>query len=117
MTRDPNPRGLVTLQEAAELSEQQNPGHGIGPAEVYRRFVRDPDPPLAVRVKGKWYIRRSEALTLTRRAPSTDERRAVQVRPKIDRYAAWEAEATRSGMSVGVWLLALADRASGWSEE
>lgn len=117
MTRDPNPRGLVTLQEAAELSEQQNPGSGIGVAEVYRRFVRDPDPPLAQRIKGKWYIRRSEALQLTRREPSADERKAYQLRPYLDRAAAWERAAKRAGTTVPLLACQLLDVASGWHED
>jgi hypothetical protein len=54
---------------------------------------------------------------LSRRPPAGDKRKAYIVRPKRGgREAAWEAAVARRGLTVGVWLLALADEASGWRE-
>jgi hypothetical protein len=39
---------------------------------------------------------------------------AYMVRPKLDRAATWEAAARARGLTVGMWLMKLADRESGW---
>lgn len=102
------PRGRVTLREAAAQS-------GLSYAELYRR-ARAGQIAGAHQEAGVWTMRRSDVAQLTRRPPSTDERRAVEVRPQIARYAVWESAAQRRGLTVGKWLLVIADEASGWRQ-
>jgi hypothetical protein len=72
--------------------------------------------PSAVKDSSGWTIHRADAEQLKRRPPAGDKRKAYMVRPKLDRAAAWEAAAKRRGLTVGVSLLELADRESGWRE-
>jgi hypothetical protein len=104
----PPPRGWVTLHEAHLLS-------GLSYPEVHRRVavaktapgVQDPE-------TGVWRMRERDARRLSRRTPA-QVRPGTNLRASPERWAAWEREAERRGLSVSGWLSKLADEASGWS--
>lgn len=99
------PRGRVTLEQAAELA-------GVSYQVAHRRVTagvvpseRDPS--------GVITIRRRDVKLIQPRAPAKgDGRKAVMLRPDLERYAAWERAA--GDRPVSSWLAALADAASGW---
>jgi hypothetical protein len=45
---------------------------------------------------GTWSIRCSDAAQLERRPPADDKRRAVMLRPDLERYTAWEHKAAEA---------------------
>lgn len=100
------PRGRVTLAEASVAS-------GLSTDEIRRRCVSGQIPSAAQDDTGVWSMRRGDLPRLTRRAPSTDKRRAVMTRPTVARYECWER--TAGSKPVSVWLAELADAASGWT--
>lgn len=106
------PRGRVTIAQAAELS-------GLSYAEVHRRCVAGLI--ASAEQSGpsrEWSIRRVDALALRRREPADDTRRALsQIRVQRERYAAWEREATRRGITVRELAVQLLDAASGWQRD
>lgn len=99
------PRGRVTLERAAEMS-------GLSRATVHRRCV-DGTVPYRTEPDGSLSIAQRDVRLLKPREPSDGDatgRRAVMLRPTVERYAAWERAA--SARPVSVWLGELADQAS-----
>lgn len=94
----------ITIAEAASILE-------VSYSTVYRR-VLDWEIPNVRDDAGVRYVLRKELanIALQNADPEyADGRRAIQVRPDLERYAAWEREARPN--SVGPWLGELADAA------
>jgi hypothetical protein len=100
----PPPRGRITLQQAADLS-------GLGYHRVYT-LVTSGEVPGDQDASGVWTIARKDAARIKRREPAGDKRKAVMLRPDLERYAAWARAA--GARPVSSWLAALADAASGY---
>lgn len=97
------PRGRVTLERAAELS-------GLSRSAVYRRAESGEVP--SRMDDGVVTIARGDVRLLRPREPGAgDGRKAVMLRPDLERYAAWERAA--GDKPVSAWLAALADLAAG----
>lgn len=101
------PRGRVTLAQAAELS-------GLSYPEVHRRVTAGTAPAEQDPLTGVWTMRERDARKLTRREPAR-ARPGTNLRASPERWAAWEKEAERRGMSVSGLAGALLDEVSGWS--
>ena len=97
------PRGRVTLQQAAELA-------GVSYSAVYRR-VTGGELPSQRDASGVVTIARRDVRLIKLREPAGDDRKAVMLRPDLERYAAWERAA--GDKPVSVWLGELADAAAG----
>lgn len=98
------PRGRVTLAAAAaELT-------GVSRSAVYRRIESGELPSLMV--GGVVTIARRDLKRIEPREPAAgDGRRAVMLRPDLERYASWERAA--GDRPVSSWIAELADRAAG----
>ena len=97
------PRGRVTLEQAAELS-------GVSYWVAHRRVAegavpsqRDPSGVVTL-------ARRDVKLIRPREPGDGDGRKAVMLRPDLERYAAWKRAA--GDLPVSTWLGELADRAA-----
>lgn len=98
------PRGRVTLEQAAELA-------GVSKSAVQRRVAAGAVP-ARTEPGGFVTIARRDVRRIVPREPAAgDGRRAVMLRPSLERYAAWERAA--GDQRVSTWLAELADRAAG----
>ncbi len=100
------PRGRVTLAQAAEIS-------GLSYPEVHRRVAAGTAQAEQDLVTGVWTMSRRDAKKLTRRQPA-NKRPGTNLRAAPERWAAWEREAKRRGMSVSQLAGKLLDEAAGW---
>ena len=98
------PRGRVTLEQAAELS-------GVSKSAVQQRVWKGVVP-ARTELDGVVTIARRDVKLIHPREPSDgDGRKAVMLRPDLERYAAWKRAA--GDRKVSVWLGELADAAAG----
>lgn len=104
------PRGRVTLEQAAEIS-------GLSRATVHRRVIAG-TVPARTEPDGSLSIARGDVKSLKPREPGQSDaagRKPVQLRPTLERYAAWKRAA--GDKPVSTWLGSLADAAAGWSND
>lgn len=98
------PRGRVTLEQAAELV-------GVSKSAIQQRVWKG-IVPARTEPSGVVTIARSDLKLIEPREPSDgDGRKAVMLRPDLERYAAWERAA--GDRPVSTWLGELADAAAG----
>jgi hypothetical protein len=95
-------RGRLTLQQAAETS-------GLSYQRVYT-LVTGGEVPGEQDAAGVWTIAAKDVRLIQRRPPANTDRKAVMLRPDLERYAAWERAA--GDQPVSVWLGELADAAA-----
>lgn len=101
------PRGRVTMEQAAELA-------GVSKSAVQRRVAAGAVPS-RTEPDGVVTIARAHVRLIQPREPAeADGRKAVMLRPDLERYAAWERAAVAAGKPVSSWLADLADAASGY---
>jgi len=104
------PRGRVTPERAAELS-------GLSRSAVFRRIAAqavpsrtEPDGTVTIALRDVRRLQpQQRGLSLSRSPVPAVGRRAVMLRPDIERYEAWARAA--GGKPVSTWLAELADRA------
>lgn len=94
------PRGRLTLQQAADATE-------MGYQRVYT-LVTSGQVPGEQDASGVWTIARRDLRLIKPRPPAETDRKAVMLRPDLERYSRWERAA--GDRPVSVWLGELADR-------
>lgn len=100
------PRGRLTLHDAAELA-------GVSYSLVYRRVTAG-EVPSQRDASGVITVARRDLKLLGKQPKADTDRRAIMLRPDLERHAAWKRAA--GDKPVSVWLGELADKASGWRE-
>lgn len=96
------PRGRLTMEQAAELA-------GVSKSAVQRRVAAGAVP-ARTEPDGVVTIARRDVRLIQPREPADTDRKAVMLRPDLERYAAWERAA--GDKPVSVWLGELADAAA-----
>src|SRR3954464_7937684 len=94
----------LTLQEAAIESK-------LSYRQVYRRVVEHQVVP-SERDGQSYTISSQDVHLLVPRPPAKDPRPGITLRPSVEQARAWKRAAGKR--TVGKWLLALANAASGW---